>query len=82
MTTTMTRITTPWTYAGYYATVLGDFQPEQDTRRGLDEWLGLCEAEAWHAGGHAGDMPAEWEEYHARALDHLVSLVEEQGGAT
>ncbi len=69
----------PWTYEGYYATVVGTgFRPEADTRRGLDEWLGAAEVEAWRVGGQAGELPAEWAQYHARALDRLVSLCEVQ----
>jgi hypothetical protein len=70
-----------WTYDGYWAAVLGacrgpamvlfEFGLDAKDRRGLDEWLGEEEAEAWRVGGHGGELPEEWSTYHAQALAAL-----------
>lgn len=71
-----------WDYSGYWHYVLGlanadqiiaEFGLDPSNRRGLDEWLGEAEAEAWRAGGEDGAMPEEWGDFHARALDALCA---------
>jgi hypothetical protein len=66
-----------WDFEGYWNVVFGsltpaevvrDFDLEQDDRAGLDEWIGNCEAEAWHVGGQSGAVPVEWAAFHKRAL--------------
>ncbi len=86
MTTTTTRIetdddVTSWDFDGYWNAVLGDKRDAEDVcvefnldprdRRGLDEWLGAAEAEAWRVGGLGGDMPKSWWAHHTQALDAL-----------
>jgi hypothetical protein len=78
-----------WTYDGYWAAVLGasrtagevvrefDLVGGDDGERGLDEWLGHSEAEAWSQGAEGGDLPEEWVGYHARALRELGDAVAE-----
>lgn len=73
---------TTWTYEGYFSTVLGahanrdslaaDFSLDLSDRRGLDEWLGTAESEAWAVGGQPGAMPEEWSAFHAKALNYLA----------
>lgn len=75
---------TNWTFDGYWNTVLGasrdaadvvrefDLNPADD-RRGTDEWLGTAEAEALAMGGSV-DVPAEWSDFHAKALDMLCAV--------
>ena len=73
-----------WTYEGYWATVLGatrtaemvvvDFDLSPADRRGLDEWLGTAEVEAWRVGGLGGELPAEWAGHHATALAELAEV--------
>jgi len=70
-----------WTYEGYWNAVLGanrsvrdvirEFDLDPLDRRGLDEWLGHAEAEAWRVGGGRGRVPAEWDQFHERALYEL-----------
>lgn len=71
-----------WDYEGYWNVVLGhrsaeqvvaEFELDPSDRRGLDEWLGEAEAEAWRVGGEGGAMPEEWGDFHARALDALCA---------
>mgnify|MGYP003437090669 FL=1 len=72
---------TTWTYEGYRSTVLGahatpdslasEFDLDLSDRRGLDEWLGTAESEAWAVGGQPGAIPDEWAGFHAKALDEL-----------
>ena len=81
----MTTSTT-WTYGGYWTTVLGggsaarvvdEFCLNPGDRRGLDEWLGRAETDAWMAGAEGRDgepMPAEWQTFHARALDEMCAV--------
>ena len=74
-----------WDYEGYWNTVLGanrsaedvirEFDLSTNDKRGLDEWLGYAEVEAWRVGGH-GPMPKEWSAFHDRALNELI-----RGGA-
>lgn len=74
---------TMWTFEGYWNTVLGanrnatdvvrELELDPSDARGLDEWLGKAESEAWTVGGFAGQpYPEEWTGYHARALEALV----------
>ena len=73
---------TTWTYEGYFSTVLGahsnreslasDFDLDLSNRSGLDQWLGNAESEAWAIGGQPGDIPEEWTDFHAKALDYLA----------
>lgn len=72
-----------WTYGGYVASVLGvsgadgavlEHDLDTSDRRGLDEWLGVAEVEAWRVGGLGGDLPEEWAGFHARALDELCAV--------
>lgn len=75
--------TTMWTFEGYWNAVLGanrsaedvirEFDLDASDRRGLDEWLGHAEAEAWRVGGQGGTLPAEWTAHHDKALDALAS---------
>ena len=75
---------TTWTYEGYWNVVLGDkrdaarvvgeFQLDPTNRRGLDEWLGGAEATAWSEGGDEHDMPAEWRDFHGKALGELCAV--------
>jgi hypothetical protein len=71
----------PWDYEGYWNAVLGasrdaddvcrEFDLDPSDRRGMDEWLGVAESEAWSQCGE-GDMPSEWTEHHTKALDELA----------
>jgi hypothetical protein len=80
-----------WTYEGYWNAVLGVVSASEivaehglvaGDRRGLDEWLGQAEAEAWRVGGQGGRVPSEWAEHHAKALAELVeACAEGRGGA-
>jgi hypothetical protein len=76
-----------WDFGGYWAVVLGDkrsaadvaieFDLDTSDRRGLDEWLGHAEEAAWsedHSHEAGADLPEEWSEFHARALDALHSV--------
>jgi hypothetical protein len=73
-----------WTYDGYWNTVMGagrsaadvvnEFDLKPGGRRGLSEWLGTAEAEALRAGGYK-DVPDEWREFHATALDALHEAI-------
>lgn len=78
------RVSDPpgWTYERYWEVVLGDrdaagvlreFDLSDGSRRGLDEWLGTAEADAWIMAGNSGELPAEWRAgaFHERALDEL-----------
>ncbi len=79
----MGTMATAWTYEGYWATVLGahrdaatvvaDFELTPSDRRGLDEWLGSAEVEAWRVGGE-GELPDEWTDHHTRALAELAEV--------
>lgn len=72
----------PWDFEGYWSVVLGanraacdvvrDFDLDTSDRRGMDEWLRTAEAEALLAGG-VTEIPAEWCDFHARALDQLCA---------
>lgn len=81
-----------WTYEGYWNAVLGahrtaadvvrDFEVSISETRGLDDWLGRAEAEAWAHGGcaaplGAGEMPAEWAQHHAQALGEIEAAARE-----
>lgn len=66
-----------WGYDEYWAMVLGENRSAIDVvnefelvEKGLDEWLGLAEAEAW-AMWQSGDMPVEWVGFHVSALGDL-----------
>ena len=71
------------TYEGYWNTVLGaerdaaavlsEFGLDAGDRRGLDEWLGVAETEAWRESAQGGPLPEEWGDYHARALAEIAS---------
>lgn len=73
-----------WTYDGYWNAVLGagrstadvirDFDLDPGDRRGVDEWLGAAESEAWAMGKLGGPIPDEWSDFHARALKTLCSV--------
>ena len=73
-----------WDFDGYWNAVLGaertpgrvigEFELEPADRRGLDEWLGHAEVEAWRVGGEGGDLPEEWAVHHARALAALCAV--------
>jgi hypothetical protein len=76
-----------WNFEGYWNTVMGPTRSAGDIvrefelgagRRGLDEWLGEAEMEAWMAGGNSvrDELPEEWAEFHARALDMLCEVTE------
>lgn len=75
-----------WTYEGYWNAVLGahrtamdvvrDFEISIGDARGLDDWLGRAEAEAWSRGRN-GEMPPEWAQHHAQALDELQAAAGE-----
>lgn len=81
-----------WTYEGYWNAVLGahrtaadvvrDFEVSISEARGLDDWLGRAEAEAWSQGGCAApvgarEMPVEWADHHARAIVELRATAAE-----
>lgn len=55
------------------AGIVSEFDLDASDRHGLDEWLSLAEVEAARADG-ISPIPAEWAEYHARALDELCSV--------
>jgi len=73
-----------WTYDVYWNVVLGanrnagdvvrEFDLNPRDYRGLDEWLGVAEAEAWIAGGGGGNMPKSWTGFHQRALKELSGV--------
>jgi len=76
-----------WTYEGYWNAVLGasrdaanvvsEFELDASDRRGIDEWLGVAEVDAWMAGGgepHRDALPTEWTEWHAKALNEIVAV--------
>jgi hypothetical protein len=80
-----------WSYEGYWNAVLGANRDAADVvrefeleARGLDEWLGHAEAEAWALGYgrdgavRGGDMPSEWAEYHTSALAALRRAAEQE----
>lgn len=75
--------TTTWTYGGYWAAVLGAYlSPETaadaylaSDERSIGAWLDGAEEEAWDAGGLGGDMPAEWVDHHARALEAVEAVM-------
>ena len=62
-----------WTYEQYWNVVLGEnrsatdvvweFDLRPSNRRGLDEWLGHAEAEAWRVRGKGGEIPRVWAEH-------------------
>jgi hypothetical protein len=74
----------PWTYEGYWSAVLGAYRDADGVvhefalvAEGLDEWLGVAEAEAWNRGGGKHDeLPEEWRGFHTRALAELTSAAE------
>jgi hypothetical protein len=76
-----------WSYEGYWGAVLGPYRSAADVvrefelvARGLDEWLGQAEAEAWligHGRVMGSDMPAEWAEHHISALAALQRAAEQ-----
>lgn len=71
------------TFEGYWNVVLGanrsaddvvrEFSLDPADRRGVDEWLGNAECEALLFGGDPS-MPAEWADFHSRALDALCNV--------
>jgi hypothetical protein len=70
-----------WTYDGYWNAVLGANRDADDVivefdlnghRAELDEWLGTAEESARVAGG-LEVLPAEWADFHGRALDELAA---------
>jgi len=72
-----------WDFGGYWTSVLGvqdaagvvrESGLVPSDRRGLDEWLGTAEAESWRVGGLGGDLPEEWSDHHAKALDMLAAV--------
>lgn len=76
-----------WTYEGYWNTVLGahsdaarivaEYDLAGATKRGLDEWLGGAESDAWAESGRKHDeRPASWRGFHRRALAELVEAAE------
>ena len=53
---------------------MDQFDLMSSDRRGLDEWLGRAQHEAWVAGSEGRDgepMPEEWRGFHSAALDAL-----------
>lgn len=72
-----------WTYEGYWNAVLGnarsahavveEFELDTDDERGVDEWLGLAESEAWIEVSDGGERPEEWLRFYAKALAELLS---------
>lgn len=72
----------PWTFDGYWNTVLGairsaadvvrEFELDASDRVGLGTWLGEAEDAARSAGG-LSTCPAAWAEHHTRALDALCA---------
>jgi hypothetical protein len=59
--------------------VLREFDLDPDDRKGIDEWLGQAEAEAWRVGGEKGELPKEWFEHHVRTIDHLSEMKVSRG---
>lgn len=91
----MTNTSDGWDFEGYWSAVLGayrdadgvvwDFDLDPTDERGLDQWLGEAEVEAWRVGGDGGPMPACWTQFHAMALAELRGLpgrVQTLGGAS
>lgn len=83
-------MSTTWTYEGYWTAVIGalttghaagEFGLDPSDVRGLDEWLGLAEAEAWRVGGDGGELPESWAEFHARALAAMSEVQSRAQGA-
>ncbi|HMV67778.1 MAG TPA: hypothetical protein PLT98_04355 [Thauera aminoaromatica] len=75
-----------WTYEEYWSVVLGqgsaseivaEYDLTASDSRGLSEWLGQAEAEAWRVGGNGAPVPSEWAEYHQRTLVELTGACEE-----
>ena len=72
------------TYIEYWTALLGarsasqvreEFWLDISDRRGQDEWLGTVEVETWIlAGGSADDLPPEWADHHAAALQDLACV--------
>lgn len=70
------------TYSLYWNAVLGEerdaegviaeFDLDPTDKQGLDEWLGLAEAEAALARGI--EVPEEWSRHHSRALAELAAI--------
>lgn len=74
-----------WTYEGYWNAVMGPYRTAADvvrefeirSVRGLDEWLGVAEYEAWVvAGSFQEEAPEEWGAFHAQALRELKRAVQ------
>ena len=75
--------TREWDFYGYWNVVFGpDATPETlldgtvgNDRVSLDEWIGLCEHEAFSAGG---EWPSDddLDRFHERALDRLCARLE------
>jgi hypothetical protein len=82
ITTETETATTTWTYEGYWATI-GACQTTETAadsylasgERSVAAWLSACEAEAWDAAQPAGDMPAEWADYHGRAVSAIEAAM-------
>lgn len=68
-----------WTYEEYWNAVIGadrsasdvvrEFELDALDRRGMSDWLGVAEAEAWARGTQGGPVPIEWSDHHEKALD-------------
>jgi hypothetical protein len=72
-----------WSYEGYWNVVLGSDRNADDVvhdfdlvAEGLDEWLGVAEAEAWNQVGGKQALPEEWRGFHTRTLADLTSAAE------
>jgi hypothetical protein len=72
-----------WTFESWWCVVIGDerdaagavreFCPDR-SERGIDEWLGIAEADSWVTGaGHNLPLPEAWKAHHARALGELLA---------